>query len=287
MRRSSPPRTSKPAIRWLSATLGTLAAGVYFLFARGAFRSLTVATVAGLFCAVHPFWLANMGIYDDGPLASFLLGVALFLGARAAQTAGPFASLLYGLSLAALSLVRAALLPFAFVVLVWFLLRSRALVRGWLCGLLAFLGFANGLAPWVVRNIQVFGEPMPVVDTLYLHLWVGNNPKATGGPLEPEMRDIAPVDTMRDAKGKPLPQPERYSKLAEAVVTEVRAEPGKFVQRRLNAALYFVFGREMFTKGVLAEGAAPTWLRVSLHTDLLVMLLLAALGLALELRLAK
>jgi 4-amino-4-deoxy-L-arabinose transferase-like glycosyltransferase len=267
------------AVRWLNATLSTLAAGVYFLFARRAFRSLTVATVAGLFCAAHPFWLANMRVYDDGPLVCFLLGLALLLGARAGQTGGPFASLLYGLTLAGLSLVRAALLPFAFVALVWFLLRSRTLARGWLCGLLAFLGFANGLAPWTVRNIQVFGEPMPIVDSLYLHLWIGNNPKATGGPLtEAEMLKDAPTEKMRDDKGKLLPQPARYAKLGDAVLSDVRDEPEAAIQRRVKAALYFLFGQRLFTQGVLADGNAPLWLRVSLNTDLLVMLLLAALG---------
>ena len=127
--------------------------------------------------------------------------------------------------MAGLCLVRAALLPFAFVALVWFLIRSRTLARGWLCGLLAFLGFANGLAPWTVRNVQVFGEPMPIVDSLYLHLWIGNNPKATGGPLTREMLEVAPTAKLRDDKGQPLKQPARYAKLAGAIVEELRERP--------------------------------------------------------------
>src|SRR5260370_758424 len=120
---------------------------------------------------------------------------------------------------------------------------------------------------------------MPVVDSLYLHLWIGNNPRATGGRLtDDEMLKAAPVEKLRDDKGKLLPQPARYAKLADAVLTEVREEPEATVQRRVKAALYFVFGRRMFTQGVLADGNAPLWLRVSLHTDLLIMLLLAALG---------
>ena len=98
----------------------------------------------------------NTGWSDDGSLTAFLLGLSLFMvQVPSAQTGGPFASLLFGLTLAGLALVRAALLPFAFAALIWFLLRSRTLARGWLCGLLAFLGFANGLAPWTVRNVQL------------------------------------------------------------------------------------------------------------------------------------
>ena len=265
-------------VRCLNAALGALTAGLYFLFARRAFRSLTVATIAGLFCAAHPFWIVDTGVFDDGPLTAFLLGLGLLLGARAAQTGGPFASLLYGLALAGLALVRAALLPFAFIALVWFLLRSRTLARGWLCGLLAFLGFANGLAPWTVRNVQVFGEPMPIVDSVYWHIWIGNNPKATGGPVTPAMLAGAPSAKLRDDKGKPLPQPARYAALAGAVIDEVRERPIETIHRRIMAGLYFVFGERMFQDGRLAEGEAPYWLRLSLPAVLLGMLLLAVLG---------
>src|SRR5438105_565379 len=83
-----------------------------------------------------------------------------------------------------LPLVRAALLPFAVVAVLWFLVRCRTLKRGWLCALLAFLGFANGLAAWTVRNFQTFHDAVPIADSTYLHLWIGNNPLATGGPQD-------------------------------------------------------------------------------------------------------
>jgi 4-amino-4-deoxy-L-arabinose transferase-like glycosyltransferase len=265
-------------VRWLNAGLGAVTAVLYFLFARRAFRSLTVATVAGLFCALHPFWIVDTGVFDDGALAAFLLALAVLLGARSAGTGGPFASLLYGLALAGLALVRAAMLPFAFVALIWFLHRSRTLARGWLCGLLAFLGFANGLAPWTVRNIQVFGEPFPVVDSMWLHLWVGNNPQATGGPPTPAMREAAPTAKLRDDKGRLLRQPDRYAALAGSVLDEVRERPVEALRRRIMAGVYFVFGEDFFRAGRLAEGEVPHWLRVSLFAALLVMLPLAALG---------
>ena len=146
-------------LRWIQCSLGTLTAGIYFLFARRAFSSRFVALLTGLFCACYPFWVISTAEINDGVLASFLLGICLWFGTRAIQVNGAFTSLLYGLGLAGLSLVRAATLPFTFIALAWFLFRSRKESRGWLCALLAFLGFANGLAPWTVRNFQKFEEP--------------------------------------------------------------------------------------------------------------------------------
>ena len=265
-------------VRWLNVALGTMTAGLYFLFARRAFRHLTVATVAGLLCATHPFWVVNTGWSDDGTLTAFLLGLSLLLGARATQSGGPIASLLYGLTLAGLALVRATMLPFAFVALIWFLLRSRTLARGWLCGLLAFLGFANGLAPWTVRNVQLFGEPMPIVDSAYLHLWIGNNPRAKGGPMtEGEMRLAAPLQN--DTGKVKEKQPARYAELGKAVVKEVRVDAVATVRRRTMAGLYFVFGERLFTDGRIEESDdPPRWLQMTLHVVLLGMLLIAVLG---------
>ena len=168
-------------LRWMQVGLGALTAAFYYLFARRAFRSLLVGVVAGLATALNPFWIINVAEIDDGTFTSFALAACLLLAGQAGEKGGALKSLLFGVSLAALALLRAALLPFSFVALVWFLLRSSSLNRGWLCAVCAFLGFANGLAPWAVRNYQVFGEPIPVVSSAYYHVWVGNNPAATGG----------------------------------------------------------------------------------------------------------
>lgn len=269
-------------VRWAHCGLGALTAGLYFLFARRAFRSLFVGTLAGVFCALHPFWIMNTAAIDDGVLTTFLLALALFLGARAVQTGGAFASLLYGLTLAGLALVRASCLPFAFVAVGWFLLRSRHVARGWLCALLAFLGFANGLTPWTVRNWQQFHEPVPVVDSAYLYLWGGNHAGATGGPVPWS----AWVALESDDLAK-LPQPQRYAKLAPLVVQEVRTHPVQTMQRRLGAALHFFFGERWFRDGVLAQenidaDPMPAWFAEAypgaLAGTLLGMLVLGLLG---------
>jgi 4-amino-4-deoxy-L-arabinose transferase-like glycosyltransferase len=263
-------------VRWSQAGLGALTAVLYFLFARRAFRSLTVGTLTGLFAAAYPFWIINTADLNDGVLTAFLLAGVLFLGVRASQTSGPFASLLYGLTLAGLALVRAAFLPFSFVALVWFLLRSRVEARGWLCALLAFLGFANGLAPWTVRNYQVWGEPVPIVDSTYLHLWIGNNPDADGGPLTQRMENTPHADELRAIKV----QPRRYERCLTYVIDEVRDHPYETLQRRLNAALFYLFGKDTLQRDEPVEVLSGTWqgVRELMLGTLLVLFPLAFIG---------
>ncbi|MHB1422606.1 MAG: hypothetical protein ACYC3I_05310 [Gemmataceae bacterium] len=262
-------------MRWLQCGLGAVTAGLYFLFSRRAFRSTFVACLAGLLCAFHPFWIIDTAALADGTTASFLLALALFLGVRASQTSSPLSSWLYGLSLAALALVRAALLPFAFVGLAWFLWRSRVLVHGWLWALLAFLGFVIGVAPWTVRNWQLYDSLLPIVDSTYYHLWIGNRTPATN---EPEALETV-------ARLNVEPALDRY--YARAIWQEMREHPTETVRRRLQAGLYFLFGQRWFTKERLADPGepdetVPEWLAgtypLVLEGTLLMLALLGLLG---------
>ena len=277
-------------VRWLQCGLGALTAGLYFFFGRWAFGSRTVGVLAGLLCALHPFWIVNTAQIGDGVLASFLLACVLCLGVLGGRTGEPLASLLYGVALAALALVRAALLPFALAALLWYLWRCRSLAQGWLAALLAFLGLVLGLTPWTLRNLDAFQDAYPVVDSTYYHLWMGNNPKATGGPL-PEDELLAALAEYRKADPQQtaielaaLPQPNRYRELASPMVAELARDPAAACRRRIWAGLYFFFGEDWFTQNKLyqtSRTAAPV--ENSLYPGLLVgslfaMLLLGALG---------
>jgi hypothetical protein len=272
-------------VRWLQCGLGTLAAGLYFLIARRAFHSLLVGTLTGVFCAIHPYWIINTAEINDGVLTTFGLALCLFLGVRAGQTGGPLSSLLFGIGLAGLACVRASLLPFAVAAILWFLLRTRTLQRGWLAAVLAFLGFVNGLIPWMARNYQNFNNVFPIVDSAYWHLWVGNNPKANGGPVTDNM-----LQTLNDRKDdfKSLAQADRYAKLAPVVVDEVVDHPAETLQRRLASGVGFFLGqRWLEDRSVVQTLAEPSeeqsdWLSqampVLLPGTLLGMIVLGGLG---------
>ena len=265
-------------MRWIQCGLGALTAGLYFLFARRAFRGTLVAVLAGLLCALHPFWIIDTATLADGTTATFLLALVLFLGVRASQTSGPLSSLLYGLALAALALARAPLLPFAFVGLAWFLLRSRTLAHGWLAALLAFLGFIIGLAPWTVRNWQLFGEPVPIVNSTYYHLWAGNKPPESIRAEEKKSidRETAPKDW-----------PTLNGHYASEIVRDMHDRPAETVHRRLRTGLHFLFGERWFKSAQFTElsdsqEVLPTWLAwsypVVLESTMLMLMVLGLLG---------
>ena len=276
-------------VSWTQLVLGTLTAACYYFFARSAFQSSLVAFLAGLLVAIHPFWIFNTVEVADGVLVSFLLAFALFLGTRASQTGDALSSLLLGLVLAALAMTRAALLPFAVAVLLWFLLRCRSVRTGWFCALVAFLGFGNGLIPWAVRNLQEYGEPVPVVDSALLHVWMGNNPLATGSTLdEATLRKTISSERLEALLNEPN-QATRYAALGKEIVQEVQNDPGATVGRRLWAGLMFLFGENWFKNNNLAllnppveDGAGAAWVRHTgesfLRVSLLAMLVIGFFG---------
>jgi Dolichyl-phosphate-mannose-protein mannosyltransferase len=278
-------------LRWGQCALGTLTAGFYFLFARRAFGSRFVAALTGIFCALHPFWVIDTATVDNGVLVTFLLSLVLFFGARGAQTSGAFSSLLYGLSLAALALTRAALLPFSIVAFLWFLLRCRIVPRGWLCALLAFLGFANGLLPWGVYNWQRFREVMPIVESPYADLWEGNRPGATGGPASDADWGLVRLQ-LSGGQGQrggaaSLTRKQTYDWLADQMQLELERDQVGAVNRRLAAGLYFFVGERWFQNHRLADEesdstSTPEWFNRAypgaLAGTLLGMLVLGVLG---------
>lgn len=281
-------------LRWAQLVLGTLTAGCYFLFARRSLGHLLPAGLTGVFCALYPFWIINTAEMADGVLVSFLLGLCLWLGTRASQEGGPLSSLLYGLALAALALVRAVFVPFAVVALLWFLLQCRSVRRGWLCGLLAFLAVANGLALWSVRNFKTMGGVVPIADSAFLHLWMGNNPQSTGGT----QTDAEVLATLAAARGEEpaataaslgaLGQRERYESLAPLVWRQIRSDPAGAFRHRLDALLCFILGEQWFREHTLwrpepgEHGEPPAWFSQSapsiLFATFLLLLILGAMG---------
>ncbi len=287
------PIETGPAVRWTQCLLGALTALCWCVLAGRLFGSPLVGFLAGLFCAVHPFWIVNTAEIDDGVLSSFLLALALLLGTVGARSGGAFASLAFGLVLALLALVRASLLPFAFVAVLWYLWQCRSWSRSWVASALVFLGFVNGLLPWAVRNFQAFHDVVPVVDSTYYHLWVGNNPMATGGPVPAETLARSLAQQKDEGTGRTsremdvMEENRRYDSLAPPAFREIRDEPGKTLQRRLWAGLCFWFGQDLLENhgampNAIAGDAESHWLVRAwpgiVSGTLLAMISLALLG---------
>lgn len=271
----------KPAVvvRWAQVGLGALTAMLYFLIARRAFASVVVGLLAGLGTAFYPFWVVNVAELQDGVLATFLVALVLNLAVKSGQKAGALSSLLLGLALAATCLTRASFLPFAAVLLMWFMLRSRALPQGWLCALVAFFGFISGQSWWLVRDFQELKAPMPLVSSAWWHVWVGNNALSNGGPVSRDMKTLL-ADRQADLAG--TPQAHRYAKLAESVKDEVLNEPSQTLVRRGKALLFFMFGTKSPNRNTIIEkGNGPeieSWVKNAIMGSLVGLLPLALLG---------
>lgn len=279
-------------VRCLQCVLGAMTTGCLFLFARRAFGHAVVALLAGILAALHPFWIINSGELADGTLTTFLLAVALWLGTRGSQSGGAFTSLLFGLGLSALAMVRASMLPFGVVGLLWYLYHCKHVRHGWFNAILAFLGFANGLAPWAVRNWSAFEEPVPIVTSAYLHLWIGNNAQATGGPMdETALRQTLPAERLKELLSESN-QAKRYARLGQDLVEEIKRDPAALATHRLQAGVRFLAGDGWFTSQRLSRDlrpqeaqaavVSPEWLSVNLEFllqgSLLLLLLLGILG---------
>lgn len=244
---------SDTILRQVQTGLSVLTVVCLFFFARTAFASNIVAIAVGTIAALHPFWIVNVAELADGTLVTFLLSAALMLGVHAARTGGPLSSALFGLSLAALALDRPSLLPFSFLSLGWFLLRCRSLRLGWFAGLLAVLGFGNGLAPWLVRNQSVFHEATPIADSAYVDLWSGVCPKATGGPIDEAMlRESLPAARLQELLSESN-QPRRYAMLSHDFFYQVRQDPARFLRLRFAAAGRFLMGHAFVADGTLVQ----------------------------------
>jgi hypothetical protein len=142
---------------------------------------------------------------------------------------------------------------------------------------------------------------VPIADSGFYHVWIGNNPNATGGPVTPEMLKDAETTLNQNAPKKlgESDQPERYSRLHEVVRDMMHHDTLRVVNARIYAAMYFFLGKKFFDDGTFVaqlsepaktsgedESAASwardvqAWLQNAVNVVLAVtMLLLLAFGL--------
>jgi hypothetical protein len=150
---------------------------------------------------------------------------------------------------------------------------------------LAFLGFVNGLVPWALLNLSLSTGVPPIIESTYLHFWIGNNALATGGaPTDATLGQLQ----ANSGGGRTAGPADRVRELGREALAQIREHPALTLGRRLQAGLSFLVGeqwltdRSLYRVNVQALPETPDWLVRSVATlltaGLLVVLVLGALG---------
>lgn len=139
-----------------------------------------VGWLAGVFYAIYPYLVFQNLTLIDTPLFmvelhAFVLLVLLLREREQRDRITWGLALAAGLILGVSTLTRAILLPLAVLVGVWFLFR-RPLLDSILRLLPVAVVSLLVLAPWIVRNQQVYGTFVPVSITGGSNFYQGNNP---------------------------------------------------------------------------------------------------------------
>lgn len=145
------------------------------LYAMGLNYGRIVAAFAGLLWALFPPAILYSSLVLSETFSAFLL-VALFVTLTSqAWPASAVRLLVAGLLAGVLVLVKAWVLLFAIgvILLLWIRTQARSKLLLFSAGLLLII------APWMMRNVIVFGSPL-ISTNAGINLYMGNNPSATG-----------------------------------------------------------------------------------------------------------
>jgi len=202
-----------------------------------------VRRVAGEGAAVAAFWIRGLlpafvvpdtFVLSEPLFAACLVGAWLVALRMHASMRRSDAALL-GALVACCVLTREAAMtfPLLFAGFIWITRESatRAAAR------LALFGaaFLLTLAPWLLRNTQVWGTPLPLSYTAGVNLYIGNNPTATGGWKEPD-RAGRPADVRFGT-----PAYDRWYR--QQAVAFVREHPGRVVSLGFKKIAWLLWPR--------------------------------------------
>jgi len=240
-----------PVAYWVAARLfdravGAVAAGV---------------VAVDYFLAVTPGYLTHITLH----ILLLSLAVASVVRLRDRPNAGNASACGVLVGLAALTKALAFLvLPAATL---W-LLRSWKKADGRRLVLVGAVWVIAGLVvlPWTVRNYLAFKRFVPVAAYGGLHLWVGNNPHATGGSYAETGRPVTeyvPDHILAEVKGKN--EAEISDIFAREAFRWIGRNPGRFLVVRLKA-LFFTFFNQDYWMDPELFGYNPflKWLTVAM-----------------------
>jgi hypothetical protein len=138
-----------------------------------------IANKAAWIIAVWPVLIQFTTVYASESLFIFLLLAARYVWGSSAGNA-LVRAVIWGALLCGAVYVRPTAMPLFFVLPAVYLLSTRDAKGAVVSLCVAALTAGLFLAPWVVRNQQVFGTPVLVSANFGSNLWMGNNPQSTG-----------------------------------------------------------------------------------------------------------
>jgi 4-amino-4-deoxy-L-arabinose transferase-like glycosyltransferase len=190
----------------------------------------TIGLIAGALMAISPSEITFVTIYaSELPFTLLILsGVTAWFSLRLSNFSR---AILAGLAFGAATYFRsiALLLPLVLwftAVPNWQKLRAELPIA-----LLSLFMTFVAIAPWSMRNTEVFGHFVPISTSEGANLWIGNNPDATGFFMG------LPQTTPRSSEyeqNKVLSEYEQNKVLGERAKQYIFAEPGVFVLRLIK-----------------------------------------------------
>ncbi|MGA9762724.1 MAG: glycosyltransferase family 39 protein [Gaiellaceae bacterium] len=169
---------SMPAIEILNLVLWAVTAGLVYALGRR-MGGRAVGLVAGILVAIAPTMaIFVMRAYSEALFIPLLLIVVLLLTARR-ETPSLRSAALAGALLGAAILVRSTAEALILILPLWLLWR-RPRQEAWRAALVLGVSSCLVLAPWVVRNELVM-HTSSLSTNGGVTLWLGANPRATGG----------------------------------------------------------------------------------------------------------
>lgn len=130
----------------------------------------TAAILAAAITAIYPYDVVHDTALQETSLFTLLTLIAVVLALRSAQSGDRKSAALCGLVLGLDVLTRSPIAPFAVLVPLWLAVRRR-IAPAVLCAIV----LAATVAPWLIRNDLLTGEPVLTTEAGF-ELWNGNNP---------------------------------------------------------------------------------------------------------------
>lgn len=244
-------RASALVMLSLNCLLSALTCLPVFFIARRTFGQATAAA-AGWMWALFPFSIYFAADFIWPTVATTLLLTLLFWMAQNLETSGAWP---LWLSFGALSAVAALIEPIVLAVLpllgAWVCYRNFRLRQAWIARAAVTSGiFLLGIAPWFIRNYEVFHRAIPFRDNFGLELYIGNN-GTTWHWAAPGLHPSAGQEEWKEFQN--LGELAYMERKQDQAMTFIREHWGMFLALSARRALYFWTGFWSLSRRYLAE----------------------------------